>query len=309
MNKEQEMPIQAYHKKSAIKLFFIGVCMGIADLIPGVSGGTIAFISGIYDRFIFSIKTVSNSSLTLFLKGRIKEAFSIIPFGFLIPLFAGILLAVFSMANVFSYLLDNYSSFVFSFFFGLVFASIFIVIKSIHKYSHGILFSFIVGVVLGWVVTGLIPVQTPHTPVLIFLSGAIAITAMILPGISGSFLLIIMGKYEQILQAVVDRDIVTLAIFIVGIVVGLALFSRFVNYFLRHHHNVSIAVLSGMMLGSIRAIWPWKEGMNADVKNVLPTDFSTPVILSLALMAFGVILVFYANKFLSKKGEEDPMAM
>ena len=198
--------------------------MGTADLIPGVSGGTIAFLSGIYEELLQSIKTVSGDFLKLLLSGKIKEAIKVIPFKFLVPLALGLFTAVLSLANLMSYLLKEYPIFVWSFFFGLVLASTWIVLKRVVKWDISDKLAFVISTIAAYILVGAIPVETPNTPFFIFVSGMIAICAMILPGISGSFILLLLGKYQQILGAVTNKDVVTLAIFMVGAVLGLALF-------------------------------------------------------------------------------------
>lgn len=282
---------------SSIRLFLVGCGMGIADLVPGVSGGTIAFIANIYNEFLAAIKTVSSTTPLLFLRGRFKESIDSIPFKFLLPLVAGIIFAVFSMANILSRLFEFYSEYVWAFFFGLVATSVFVVFGYIRERSLVSFLFLIIGAVVAFIITGLIPVETPATPLLIFLSGAIAITAMVLPGISGSFLLIVMGKYQQILLAVAERDFVTLGIFIAGIVIGLALFSRLVSYLLKKYHDVVIALLTGFMLGSLRNIWPWKERMFEGVeKNILPEAFDITVGVAIVLAVVGAITILVLSR-------------
>ncbi|MEX0672755.1 MAG: DUF368 domain-containing protein [Candidatus Paceibacterota bacterium] len=280
-----------------VRLFFIGFAMGVADLIPGISGGTIALIANVYDELVASIKVTTNTAVSLFLKGKSREAVRVIPFGFLVPLLAGLLFAVFSMANILSRLFDSYAEFVWSFFFGLIAASVFVVFRRVQIRSTGVLISALIGAVASYMITGLIPVETPATALLLFLSGAIAITAMILPGISGSFILIILGKYQQILAAVVERDVMTLGIFLLGILTGLALFSRVISYFLRTHHDITIALLTGFIIGSIRTVWPWKETTPIGVEvNVLPEVFDLSVGISIALALIGATIILVVDR-------------
>jgi putative membrane protein len=301
--KNKERSTKKREGLSSLRLFIIGCGMGVADLVPGVSGGTIAFISNIYEEFLSAIKTVSNTTPLLVMRGRFKEAIDSIPFKFLFPLVLGILFAVFSMAHIFSRLLEFYPVYVWAFFFGLVATSIFVVFGYIRKPSIVSFLVLAIGAVLAFIVTGLVPTETPATPFFIFLSGAIAITAMILPGISGSFILIILGKYQQILLAVVERDFFTIGIFAIGIFAGLVLFSRLINYFLRNYHDVIIALLTGFILGSLRSIWPWKERVSEVFqKNIAPESFDMSVGIAIMLAVLGAFIILILNQARSRKG-------
>ncbi|MBP9820442.1 DUF368 domain-containing protein, partial [Candidatus Woesebacteria bacterium] len=244
---------------NSLRLFFTGFAMGAADIVPGVSGGTMAFILGIYEELIYSIKVMSGEVIALGIRGRIKEAWQKIPFAFLFPLGFGLLAAIGSLSKVIAFLLHDYPSFIWSFFFGLVIASIVVVRKRVVTWDiqdYGIMG---VTAIVAYLLVGVIPVETPSNLLITFLSGAIAICAMILPGISGSFLLVILGKYEQILQAVLTYDFLTLGVFAAGAALGLALFSRVLSWLFRHYHDVTVAALIGFMIGSLRKVWPWKE--------------------------------------------------
>ena len=245
--------------KQKLRLFLTGFSMGVADLIPGVSGGTIAFLSGIYDELIYSIKKLSGETLRLLLQLKFKAAIASIPFSFLIPLGLGLLSAVFGLSGLLTYLLEHFPIYVWSFFFGLVLVSTFVVLKRVVKWDLSDRIAFILAAVGAYFLVGLVPVETPNTLQAIFLSGMVAICAMILPGISGSFILLLLGKYQQILEAVTQRDFLTLGVFIMGAAVGISLFARVLSWLFRTHHDISIAVLAGFMLGSVRKIWPWKE--------------------------------------------------
>lgn len=272
--------------------------MGIADLTPGVSGGTIALVANIYDEFIASLKAVTNTAIGLLLKGNLRQALRSIPFNFLLPLIIGVGFAVFSLARVISWLLETYAVFVWSFFFGLIIASIAVVFRSIHTRSFGVLFAIVIGAVVAYIVSGLIPVETPPSPLFFFLSGVIAITAMILPGISGSFLLVILGKYQQFITAAAERDVATLALFALGAFIGLALFSRIINFFLRSYHDAMIALLSGFMIGSLRTIWPWKEEFTTGLsRNVLPEALDIHTLTALLLAALGATLLITLERY------------
>ena len=281
--------------------------MGAADIVPGVSGGTVAFLMGIYEELIQSIKTVSGTTLKLFLQGKWRAAWQSVPFRFVIPLGLGLMTAIFTLARAFAYLLNTYPQFLWAFFFGLVLASVYVVSKRVVTWDMHDYIAAGVTAVLAYIIVGAVPVETPNTLLALFVSGAIAICAMILPGVSGSFLLVIMGKYEQILSAVNNRDIVSLVVFALGAAVGLSLFSRVLSYLFRKHHDIVVAVLTGFMLGSLRKIWPWKEVVATRVNshgdivslvenNVLPAQFDMSVVGVFVLFLLGLAVVLMLEK-------------
>lgn len=294
-------------KRDALRLFFTGFAMGSADIVPGVSGGTIAFIFGIYEELIYSIKTASGDAVKLLAKGNIKKALETIPFNFLLPLVLGIFTAIFSVAGIMSSLLETHPVPVWSFFFGLVLSSIFIVSKRVIKWDYKDAAALIIATAGAYTLVGAVPHETPQTTLALFLAGAIAICAMILPGISGSFLLIIMGKYSQILSAVNDRNFMVLATVGIGAVIGLATFSRVLNWLFKNYHDLMVATLTGFMIGSLRKIWPWKETLETRInshgievpllqQNILPSAFTTEVLMSLVLFVAAVSLMIYVQK-------------
>lgn len=294
-------------KKSFIRLFFSGFAMGSADIVPGVSGGTVAFILGIYEELIHSIKLVTGQVIKLLVQGKFSEAFKMIPFKFLIPLGSGLLIAVVSMAPILENLLLNYPVYVWSFFFGLVVVSAWIVSKRVVNWHSHDITSLALGAVIAFGIVGLVPQETPKTLLAFFIAGAIAICAMILPGVSGSFLLIIMGKYTQLLSAVNNRELLFLAVFIFGTILGLATFSRILSWLFKNHHDIVVAGLTGFMIGSLRKIWPWKEvtitrinshGLEVPVQemNVLPQVLDGSVLLAFGLALTAVLLMLYVDK-------------
>lgn len=293
--------------KKNLRLFLTGFSMGVADLIPGVSGGTLAFLSGIYEELIYSIKQVTGKTLQLVLRGRVVEAFNSIPFPFLIPLAFGLLSAVLTLASLLSYLLEAYPVYVWSFFFGLVLASTLIVMKRVVNWDLSDKISFVMAAIGAYILVGLVPVETPDSLLMYFLAGAVAICAMILPGISGSFILLLLGKYQQVLTAVTNRDVLTLGVFMGGCAFGIALFSRVLFWLFKRHHDISVAVLAGFMLGSVRKIWPWKEVVSTRINshgvevplvenNVLPAAFDLSIFIALALAGIAVFLVYRLDK-------------
>lgn len=258
-----QLPIFVHMKtlKQFIFLYLKGIGMGSADVIPGVSGGTIAFITGIYEELLDSIRSVDKQALQLLVKGKIKALWEHINGRFLLVLFAGIGTALITLAKLLSFLLDEYPIQVWSFFFGLIIISAFLVARQIrgHQTAGYVLgLVLIAGVGIAYFITEATPAQTPEALWFVFLSGAIAICAMILPGISGSFILLILGKYAFVLDAVNERDVLVIGVFIAGCVIGLLLFSHVIGWLLHHYHNIAVALLAGFMIGSLNKIWPWK---------------------------------------------------
>jgi putative membrane protein len=303
--------------KKYLRLLFTGFTMGSADIVPGVSGGTMAFIFGIYEELINSIKVVSGEVPKLLLKGRVKEAFQAIPFSFLIPLAMGLFAAILTLSSLLSRLLVDYPVLLWSFFFGLVLASIFIVSKRIVTWDKRDILVMLIFTVVAYNLVGMVPVETPTTALAFIISGAIAITAMILPGVSGSFLLIIMGKYEQILGAVSDRDFVTIGLVGIGAVLGLALFSRLLSWLFKNHHDIVIASLTGFMIGSLRKLWPWKEALLTRInskgvevaiveQNILPARFDNNVMMAIGLCILAILIIFLFDRLqLTEERVED----
>lgn len=248
--------------RTLLRYFICGFFMGVADTIPGVSGGTIAFITGIYKQLLDAIQSVNGDFFRLFLRGRFREALGLIPWGFCVPLVLGIGTAVFSLAKVVVYLLQAYPSFLWAFFFGLILASLYFLLQELRQGQGFVLSSFVLffgGVGLALWLTFANPMTLSHGPVVLFFSGFIAICAMILPGISGSFLLVLLGQYQFVLQAVSGLQMDVLAIFGAGALCGLVSFSRLINYCLEHYFRPSLAFLSGILAGSLVMLWPYTE--------------------------------------------------
>ena len=294
--------------KKNLRLLFTGFTMGSADIVPGVSGGTIAFLLGIYEELLHSIKTMSGEVPRLILQRKFKEAFKTIPFSFLIPLGIGLLTAIATLTSTVSFLIHAYPEHLWSFFFGLVLASILVVRKRVVTWNTHDYIALILTAIAAYFIVGAVPVETPNTYFALFLSGAIAICAMILPGISGSFLLVLMGKYEQVLSAVTNRDFLSIFVFGMGTVVGLASFSRVLSWLFKKHHDIVVAALTGFLIGSLRKVWPWKEVLMTRInshgeivpvieKNIMPAQLSGDVLLSIFLFFVGLALVLILDKF------------
>lgn len=233
--------------------------MGMADVVPGVSGGTIAFISGIYEELIDSIRSVDATALRLLARLRLGELWRHVNGRFLLPVLTGIAIAVFSLARLMTYLLEHHPIEIWSFFFGLIVASALLVSKQIGRWDWRTAAALAVGAAAAWWITVATPTETPNDWWFVMLSGAVAICAMILPGISGAFILLLLGKYQYIMQAVGDLNIPVIVIFVVGAAAGIISFSHLLSWLLKRWHDVTVAVLMGFMVGSLNKVWPWKE--------------------------------------------------
>ncbi|HSM47196.1 MAG TPA: DUF368 domain-containing protein [Draconibacterium sp.] len=236
-----------------------GIAMGAADVIPGVSGGTIAFITGIYEELINSIKSINLNALKLLLTGKFAEFWKAVNGTFLLSLLTGIAFSIISLAKALKFLLDNYPILVWSFFFGLVVASAIYVARTIKSWNPATIISGISGIIIAYFITVITPAEANTTYWFIFLSGAIAICAMILPGISGSFILVLLGMYKFILEAVGNFELAIIFTFLAGAAIGIISFSNILSWLLKKYHNQTIALLSGFMIGSLNKVWPWKE--------------------------------------------------
>lgn len=237
-----------------------GMAMGAADVVPGVSGGTIAFISGIYEELLSSISSVNIATLKLLRTDGIKAAWKAINGDFLLALLLGIFVSIISLAKLISWLLEHKPILVWSFFFGLVLASIIYVGKQISKWNTFTVILFLIGTGVAYYITTLQPLISENSSSLfLFLAGALAICAMILPGISGAFILVLLGAYKPVLDAIHTKDFKLLAILIIGAISGLLSFSKVLNWLFTHYRNYTLAVLTGFILGSLNKIWPWKK--------------------------------------------------
>lgn len=242
-----------------ISLLLKGIAMGAADVVPGVSGGTIAFISGIYEELLGTISSIKPGLLQTLFKQGIRAFWKEINGAFLAPLLCGIAISVLSLAKGISWMLENEPVLLWSFFFGLVLASIFLVGKQVKRWNTASIVAFILGAGFAFWIT-LLPPLAPSTSMwFLFISGAIAICAMILPGISGSFILLILGSYKVVIDAVKGLEIKEILIFGAGCIVGLLSFSRLLKWLFAKYQNTTIAILTGFLLGSLNKLWPWKE--------------------------------------------------
>ena len=242
-----------------VLLFLKGMGMGSADIVPGVSGGSIALVTKIYEKLLESINSFDLDALKLLAKFDLIGFWKHVNASFLLPLFLGILTSIFSFSKAITFFIDNYPIPLWSFFCGLILISAIIILRDIRRWTIFAVILFPVGIVFAYFITELPMLSLPNNLWFTFIAGAIAICAMILPGISGSFLLLILGKYEYVLMAVNNRDVLILVVFALGCITGLLLFSRVISWFLKNYHGVTLSFLSGFMIGSINKIWPWKK--------------------------------------------------
>ncbi|RCS27454.1 DUF368 domain-containing protein [Polaribacter sp. WD7] len=306
--------------KDYIVIGLKGMGMGAADVVPGVSGGTIAFISGIYQELIETIDNLGIGILKTWKQEGFKKMFEVYNLGFLISLFLGIFTSVISLAKVISFLLENHPILVWSFFFGLVLASILYVGKQIKKWNISIVLFMLIATALAYYVTIATPSIAPDELYYYLISGGIAIIAMILPGISGSFILVLLGSYGIVLSALtnfieallsgewqqVKTNFIKVITFIIGCLVGLKLFSKVLKWMFTHKKDLTLAVLTGFMIGSLNKIWPWKKVISTRIdrhgeevplleKSIAPLSFEGDAQLMfailLAILGFGLILL------------------
>jgi putative membrane protein len=290
-------------KLSGLGVYLRGIAMGAADLVPGVSGGTVALITGIYGRLISAIASVGIDILSLVLRGRIAEAYKAIDGNFLLLLAAGIGTAIVGFAAILNWLLLHYPLPLWATFSGLVLASALSLVKQNYRsWSLRDWSFFTIGVAVAVSVGLTQAIQMPLTPLGIFFAGSIAISAMILPGISGSFLLLLMGVYQPIIAAVVNLELVTLALFALGCGVGLIFFSKLLQRLLAVAEKATMATLFGFLLGSLVILWPWQVTVSSVVDRhgdiravqtlpVSPTYYAQQVGDSMLLMCIGGFIV------------------
>lgn len=290
-------------------LFLKAILMGAADIIPGVSGGSIALITGIYDDLIDAIHSVDKRVVKDILKFRLLDGIKRIHWHILLPIGLGILTAVFTMAKLMNYLIEEYTLYTWSLFFGLILSSAYVISKQYKLTSIRIL-NILIGGIFSFVVVGLVPVNTPNTLWFLFLSGVIGICAMILPGISGAFLLLILGKYHYITEIIKNpfsaEHILIITVFALGCLVGIISFSRLLKRILNRWHSPTMAFLTGMMLGSLRKIWPYKEIVESKLINgelfiikerlISPLQIEGNYLASFGFILLGILLVIILDK-------------
>lgn len=295
--------------------------MGAADVVPGVSGGTIAFITEIYEELVYSIKSINLHAFRQLFRAGVPSFWRTINGNFLASVVLGILISVFSLARLLEHLLHNQPILVWSFFFGLIIASALYIAGKIKRWSIIKAVALLAGVGVAYAITVLTPAQTPEAIWFIFLSGALAICAMILPGISGAFILLLLGKYRFVIEAVGNLEVTILAVLAAGALVGIISFSNLLSWFLKKYHDLTIAVLSGFMIGSLNKVWPWKQTTQTFTdrhgavqplvqENVLPSEFADytsndPLLVqALLLMVIGFALIFIVEGLTRSKAPQ-----
>ncbi|AJQ96479.1 DUF368 domain-containing protein [Gynuella sunshinyii] len=288
--------------KQYLGVFLKGFCMGCADIVPGVSGGTIALISGIYQRLLKALSSFDLVALRLLFQGRFKSLLDHVDAAFIASLLSGILLAVVTMANILSYLLANYSPVVWGFFSGLVLASTVFLVRGHSQWRLSFWLPFCCGMVLPIALALTQPGHIEPTLLIVFLSAVLAICAMVLPGISGSFILLMLGMYEHVLRAVGELDLLFLIVFMAGCAVGILSFSRLISFLLEKYTMPVMAVLTGILAGSILKLWPWQF----DGRFLLPADYSlahsTPNFLFVTAIAWimGMVVILLSQRLLER---------
>lgn len=282
--------------------------MGAADVVPGVSGGTIAFITGIYDRLLNALKSINPSLLKVVSNEGIGGVWRRIDGAFLLCVFGGVITSILSFAHIITWCMAAYPEMLWAFFFGLILISGLHMIRQVHRWHAGTIAMLLVGMVIAYAVGVLSPTSLEPEPLTLFFAGAIAICAMILPGISGSFILLMMGLYSPVIDAVKNLDLTVLALFGVGCIGGLLSFSHVLSWLLKKHRDLAISLLTGLMLGALGKVWPWKETLESRVNsageqvpliqaNVSPFNYeivtgqSAYLVESVGLMIFAIVLV------------------
>ncbi|USD63069.1 DUF368 domain-containing protein [Vibrio sp. SCSIO 43140] len=306
--------------KNYLTTFLKGMAMGAADVVPGVSGGTIAFITGIYDTLLESIRRVNPSLFGIWKREGFKAAFAHINGFFLIALFGGILTSILSLAKFISWALETHPVPVWSFFFGLIMVSVYHMIKQVEQKTLSRFIVLLIGAVFAYSITVLKPLQMDPTSLNIFFAGCIAICAMILPGISGSFILLLLGMYTPVLGAVKGLQIDVMALFATGCLVGLLSFSHVLSWLLKRFRDFALVFLTGLMLGTLPKLWPWKETISWRTnskgeqvpliqENLSPFNFESvtgqpsQLVIAVVLMLAAIGLVLALEK-VAEKGEK-----
>lgn len=300
--------------KAYIIYFLKGMAVGLANIIPGVSGGTIALITGIFERLINSIRSFGIKTIKLLIKGKFREFAEVTDLYFLTSLFAGVIIAIVLLAKIFDFLFNQYPVYIWSFFFGLILASVYFVGKTVEKWGISVIVSLIIGTTLAIMFTFLTPTSQDDSFFYLVLCGVVAVCSMILPGLSGSFVLILMGNYQLVaIDAINNRDIHILLPVLIGAVVGLVAFSHILSWVFKRYKNQTIAALTGFILGSLGIIWPWKipiEEMFGDKLKVVDYNYFMPQIntelfIAVAIMIIGIasiwIMEYSANNVEQKK--------
>lgn len=289
-------------------VYLRGMAMGAADIVPGVSGGTIAFITGIYERLILALSSVDHRLIGLWRERGFKAVWQAVDGTFLALLFAGVLTSVATLARLITWLLDEQGLILWGFFFGLILGSVYLVRRAMKTRGFDTYMALFSGAIMAFAITAMAPSELPMSYLTLFLAGAIAICAMILPGVSGSFLLVIMGMYSHVLEAVKNFDVLALSVLASGCLIGLLSFTHVLRWLLKRHHDVTLAMLAGFMLGSLNKVWPWKQTLEYRInskgeavplveRNILPghyeqlTGDGAQLVAVLVAFAVGILAV------------------
>lgn len=301
-------------KPSTLGIYIRGIAMGAADVVPGVSGGTVAFITGIYETLIDSIKSINPVALSVLYKQGVKACWQHINGTFLLALMLGIFTSILSLARLISYLLDHQPLLLWSFFFGLIAASSIHMARQIKHWRPLTLVALLAGGLVAWAITEIKPSELTPSLLMYFMAGAIAICAMILPGISGSFILVLMGMYQHVLTAIKSFDWLVLFTFAAGCGIGLLSFSHLLSWLFKRFHDVTLALLTGFLIGSLNLVWPWKqtltyyqnskgESLALTQQNVFPWQYfdlvglSAQTVFCSVFMVLGLLLVVGLEKW------------
>lgn len=312
---------------SYLTIIFKGIAMGAADVVPGVSGGTIAFISGIYEELIESIDKINLGVFKIWKTDGFKTAWNSINGTFLVALFSGIAISILSLAKLIKWLLHNEPVLLWSFFFGLVLASILYIAKQIKNWSALVFVAIVLTSILSYYITLAEPFASPDSPYYLLFCGFIAIIAMILPGVSGAFILLILGAYQTAIDTINNlRDglftgnmelfkeaFINFSLLALGAIVGIKVFSKLLNWMFKHKKNLTLAILTGFMIGSLNKIWPWKEVLSKRVnsegikvplleKSILPTNFDGDS--QLLMASVFIIIGFFTILLLERLGKD-----
>ena len=306
-----------------------GLAMGAADVVPGVSGGTIAFISGIYQELIDSINNVNISVLKTLKNEGLKAAWKQVNGSFLLALLSGIGISILTFSKVITHLLETQPILVWSFFFGLIIASITLIWKEITSWKLVDILFLLIGITVSYYITIARPVSSPDSYWYLFLSGFIAIIAMILPGISGAFILLLMGSYETVIgtintfreglttanSEILTQALLKLGVFALGCIIGLKSFSKVLHWMFAHHKNTTLTLLVGFMVGSLNKVWPWKQVLETRInshgevvpyidQSILPQNFEgePQIAMAIVLAILGFFVIFGMEKMASKLG-------
>ena len=307
--------------KQYFTLVLKGLALGTANVIPGVSGGTIALITGIFERLIDAVKSFDITAIKLLLRGKVQSFIKYTDLKFLLSVFAGVVIAIITIARLFDYFFEHYPVYIWAYFFGLILASVFFVGKTITRWSWSVIVFLLLGIGVALIMTYLNPATENSNFFYLMICGVVAVCSMILPGLSGSFVLILMGNYQLVMiDAVNNARLDILLPVVLGAVLGLIGFSHFLSWVFKKYRNQTIALLTGFIFGSLGILWPWKSEtyIKDDLGNIIykhgepvisgyqryfPELISTEVLVALLLMIIGVISIWVMEQTAKVKGE------